>query len=452
MSKTIRVEAGEMLDADVEFISLVPRGANRAPFKVLKSEEKGMKHVLGLDLTKVLSRAKKADTRPEMVAVAVVKGEGEAMKAVLEAAGIPVTSIIVDDEQGADILALKEDTDFADVVAFKLQEGLVAVVANVTKSVKKMALWADTSDFGTNMAQMGFMPTARLATDVLLETLWNIVASNQDAASMKTRIQAALADFSAYVADLAVTLPETVFKLESIVAKKTAGTDSEEVNNVTAQERHEAKLREAAALAAGQAAPATPAEPAAPAGTETGAQGGEGGDNAGTQAGGEGDEGGQPEGGDAGGAPVAGAEGDAGTANAGAADPGAGSPEAGAEGGAPAGGESTVQKAAAIGGVNPEDLLTALAAQFKSVFEPLGIQVGELAHKIETIELRIKEKEQADAQVTTELTQKTENLSSAIRGTLVGGAAPAVETQPRVVKQEGARPIELPRGVHLECH
>jgi hypothetical protein len=69
---TIEIEATELQDADVQFVSLVDRGANRIPFRIIKSQSKEtqtmtQKHQQPRDLYN-LAHLFKRDQRPATVA------------------------------------------------------------------------------------------------------------------------------------------------------------------------------------------------------------------------------------------------------------------------------------------------------------------------------------------------------------------------------------------------
>ena len=67
--RKLQLKATELVDTDVNFVSLVTRGANRIPFRITKEDEQM------LDLHKIArSLFKTADPKPEIVAVIAQKG------------------------------------------------------------------------------------------------------------------------------------------------------------------------------------------------------------------------------------------------------------------------------------------------------------------------------------------------------------------------------------------
>ena len=90
---TINFKATKMTGAKVSHISLVERGANRIPFKVVK-QEKDMSAFQGLDLGGLFNRRKSEKTEPKVVAVVTMKGEAyEAVAKMVEEAGFAVASV-----------------------------------------------------------------------------------------------------------------------------------------------------------------------------------------------------------------------------------------------------------------------------------------------------------------------------------------------------------------------
>lgn len=93
---TFKLKANEMKDATVSHISLVDRGANRIPFRIVKQEKSGMskKHFAGLDLGNLFVRKTEeaeVDQEAEVVSV-VVMDEDEEAKKLVEEAGFDVSS------------------------------------------------------------------------------------------------------------------------------------------------------------------------------------------------------------------------------------------------------------------------------------------------------------------------------------------------------------------------
>lgn len=86
-----KVKANEMTEATVSHISLVDRGANRIPFKIVKQEKSGMsaKHFASLDLRNLFVRKNEEQVEKEddveIVGVVTMDDDEEAKKLIAEA-------------------------------------------------------------------------------------------------------------------------------------------------------------------------------------------------------------------------------------------------------------------------------------------------------------------------------------------------------------------------------
>ena len=82
--RKLQLKATELVDTDVNFVSLVERGANRIPFRITKEDEQM------LDLHKIgRSLFRKAEPKPEIVAVIAQKGADPAQDARGDQGGRP---------------------------------------------------------------------------------------------------------------------------------------------------------------------------------------------------------------------------------------------------------------------------------------------------------------------------------------------------------------------------
>ena len=146
MSK-VKVVLNEIVDVDVEYVSLVRHAANRSPFKIIKSEGSNM-----IDLKKLFSKAQEeTDKAPELVAV--FTGAAVAARQELESLNMPVIKDEVKD--GVNVITLVEALP-EDMVVLKFDETTAVGVANISKTFTE---WPDGNTFVENMQQAGFYPT-----------------------------------------------------------------------------------------------------------------------------------------------------------------------------------------------------------------------------------------------------------------------------------------------------
>jgi outer membrane biosynthesis protein TonB len=190
-SMKLSLKAHKLANADVQYLSLVERGANRAPFKIQKTE----KPMFNLDRS--LSRIMKGDSKPEIIGYVISKEDNvpEIEKALKEA-GVKVDAVVVD----GDVLILKQaDVDLKSPanIMVKFSPEFMVVCKGVSAS-----------GFGEVLKTQGFMPgpdmAARAFTSAVNEALVG--------ADAVTKIDEATDEFHGYLTSLAASLPQPAFK------------------------------------------------------------------------------------------------------------------------------------------------------------------------------------------------------------------------------------------------
>lgn len=203
---TVRMLASELKNADVGFISLVRRGANQVPFRILKNEgEESM-----INVNNLWTRRTKADEAPAVVGVVVRKADAEAMKPSLEAAGFSVSEAV---EAGETVIFKQADYAEDNVTVFKANENVAALVSNVKKSFEP---YGQTLSFMESVNTFGFMPSVDVAMGSLNELIRSSLMMAENKADAVAKLDKALTDFHAYVLAVGQKLPDAVFKLYDI--------------------------------------------------------------------------------------------------------------------------------------------------------------------------------------------------------------------------------------------
>lgn len=204
----INVKANELVAADIDFVSLVEKGANRSPFKIVKSEDAMSKaSTLGAKISKFFSPA----GDKAISAVCVRKSAAKKVFPLLKEQGYKV-------EDGAifktdDIFILTQEGFSTDDIG-----SLIALnddVAVATKDViKAFDPWPMSKDFDENVSAASFYPGFYGAMDSLSDTVHSILHGSDDPKEAQESIDKATKSFSAYVSELISSLPTTVFKME----------------------------------------------------------------------------------------------------------------------------------------------------------------------------------------------------------------------------------------------
>ena len=202
-------KARELRDADVGWVSLVPRGANGEPFRVVKSED-GM----SIDLAKVFKGAPKA--APAVAFVAIAKGfDLDAAKELIEKSGFSIED--VEDTDNATIFKqngfdLELDGDRAEML--QLSEAVVVGVVNVDVQKSFDELNFESTSFQEVLQQHGALPMIYTAKMALGDTLHNILRNGGDQGDTIDLVEKAVDDFKGYVSGVLSAVPETAFKMD----------------------------------------------------------------------------------------------------------------------------------------------------------------------------------------------------------------------------------------------
>lgn len=219
MKRKVVLKVNELQEMDVSFISLVKNAANRAPFKILKSAEGKT-----LDLKKLFSLKKEeSDEAPELVAIITKADCSEAISTILKGEGVALVDT-VDMADGLVMLPLKDGVDVENSVVLKMSDDIAAVVAGIEKSFYN---WPDSGDFSTNIQKAGFYPGVRVATDVLMDTLYNALETVEKGESPTEAVTDILKQFTDYVTSLATEIPTSAFKLEKMEVTEASTEDAD---------------------------------------------------------------------------------------------------------------------------------------------------------------------------------------------------------------------------------
>jgi hypothetical protein len=202
----IKMQANELKKVDIEFLSLVSRGANRSPFKVVKAEDAAQPGGMVGAVKKFFAMSEPA---PQVVAVFVEKSALETTVPHLAAAGFKIEDWEALDE-GAILFKQEGFADCKAVVMVKSEPRVGLAVAHVAKLADTFS--GDLS-FDPNVSVSGFYPGMNSAIGALQAKLGTIVAEGGD---VVTKSQTELKSFSDYITQMLKALPESVWKFESL--------------------------------------------------------------------------------------------------------------------------------------------------------------------------------------------------------------------------------------------
>ncbi|MGW8177533.1 MAG: hypothetical protein ACWGQW_01890 [bacterium] len=235
----VRLKVKALNDADVAFISLVGRPANRIPFRITKAESAsttpdGESSMFNLDHV-----VRKLDGMPtesgKLAAIVLRQQDLPKYETTLKAQGFSTDNRLEVD--GAVILKQSE-FDEKEVLAFDVGNNVAILMEHVTKAFEP---YTESDNFKEVMGCEGFLPSLQSANEALGRTLVNILRKSESPEDAKTKLQDALGQFSSYVLDLTGNLPTAAFKLDlekaddapedtEQTAGEASGEDSEEAS------------------------------------------------------------------------------------------------------------------------------------------------------------------------------------------------------------------------------
>lgn len=214
--KKVVMDVNELQEVEVSNISLVKNAANRSPFKFFKSQKKeGNMHV---NLRTLFGKSEPEVVEPVIITLVTKTEKAEGLVSTLTEKGIKVTK--QDDLDGATTLHLTDD-DNEDTVIFKMSDDVAVGVTGISKSFSS---WGEGESFIQNLATAGFYPGVRVATDVFMDTMQNIMYNAEAGTQPTDAINKLTADFSEYVKTLVSKLPIEAFKYDGMALE---GTKSE---------------------------------------------------------------------------------------------------------------------------------------------------------------------------------------------------------------------------------
>jgi hypothetical protein len=210
----VDVQANELTDGEVRYVSLVSRGANRIPFRITKSSEGEM----DLDISKLFRRKGELAGLQGGIAPVVTKvvlpktdaeGELDIQKTLITTLGFKADDVT----EGDTYRSFKQADGELDEVALKLDEGIHLVVAHAKKSFMDLG----GANEGNSFATQGFFPSFYNAMDMLSASVWDLMADANSSPEAAQKLELVATDFGNYMKTLISAIPETAWKADKEV-------------------------------------------------------------------------------------------------------------------------------------------------------------------------------------------------------------------------------------------
>ena len=199
----INVPMRELTDADVRWISLVDRGANRIPFRIIKRDEPSKEHSMGIDLSKLgLGRVSKSEkvTKATITAVVLSKNDQalvDQVRTVLKAEGLdfPKTKEFKD----GTVALMTSDSGMETGVIVRLNDNVAVVTSGDMPKDER-----------------GYQDGLHAAVQKLEAQVYETLAKSD---STTNDLDKVLTGFRSYVTSLSNAVPESVFKIDQPLAE-----------------------------------------------------------------------------------------------------------------------------------------------------------------------------------------------------------------------------------------
>lgn len=206
-----KIAAKELTEADVRFISLVNRGANRDPFRIMKGDNSM------IDLGRIFAR-KAAKAGVSFIAVSKALALADA-KSLVEKAGYAVDNVV---EQEDGTIFVQPGFDAGDqVILYRASaDVMVGLLTPSFESIKKgyeSYNWQST-DFKEVLATEQTIPLFHMALSALSDTFYNVIEKAETPEEAQQGVSQMLNDFAAHVQDVMRNVPVSAFKLETVIA------------------------------------------------------------------------------------------------------------------------------------------------------------------------------------------------------------------------------------------
>jgi hypothetical protein len=238
----LQIEATELVGTDVNFVSLVKRGANRIPFRITKEDTETM-----LDLSKIGRQLfSKADPAPALIAVICSKSTDlDVVREALGNAGL--TPEFVQSETDVSVTFAKADgtkRQDSDVSVVKFNDDISFVVTDLKKTFSSYNM--QSTSFAENIKTGSYYPSVSMAASSLVDTVYNIMYEAESPKDASGTIAKAVDEFKDYLKTMTSALPTQAFKadmeLSKAMGKKKPMDDMDEMDD---KDNAKAKMKKA---------------------------------------------------------------------------------------------------------------------------------------------------------------------------------------------------------------
>jgi hypothetical protein len=203
----------KLSDLDVRYVSLVDRGANRIPFRIIKSQEKDM----SLDLSALGFRVKKADAAKALAATGVVTGvvfahgdadTATAGQAILKAAGMDFPEATVFED--GTVAVHKSDEALEDGTIVRLNSSVAVIVKDADQHLTQLKK----SAFGDMAEAQGYFDGPSQVMTISQDSVRAVLQKSDSTETAATAVRDSMEAITQYMDLITKMLPTEILKLE----------------------------------------------------------------------------------------------------------------------------------------------------------------------------------------------------------------------------------------------
>lgn len=208
--RKITRKANKLTGVQVDYISLVPRGANLVPFRLTKSDDTTEGTVM-LDLSALFTDGDQSQS--SVVGILVKKSEAEAVQEV--AKKTMGRDFKEHTDVGKDVLFISDDAEAKvsdNNPLVKWDESTYIVLDQIEKGITPKF----DGTFLEAAQSTSFMPGVRHASDIFLMKMYDLVGDKGDKSDTVEQVEDLVDQFGTYVSSMVKAMPEDVFKMDSV--------------------------------------------------------------------------------------------------------------------------------------------------------------------------------------------------------------------------------------------
>jgi hypothetical protein len=226
-----KVEVEEIFDADVRRVSLVERGANMIPWRILKSDEPQQEE--SMDFGNLFG--KKAEPRVSSIAISADANLDQSIE-VIKSAGYSVDNV----QKHDDVTVFVQDGSArGEQVVVKLDDNHAIVVSGLDHD---SPLVETKKSFAAELATAGFIPGVEMACAIvskqIVDSMFDPKAAKGEV-DYKSQISMLCAEFKNHIEGLVAAVPQGALKMAQDISERNAAEatdDTEESVSVAAAE------------------------------------------------------------------------------------------------------------------------------------------------------------------------------------------------------------------------